>query len=69
MQQKLLWSYSYEGSDWRNDSDRKNSENVYDITQLIKNVVCDYIDSKCWVMKLNTAVTAWIIKIENLQSH
>ena len=62
MQQKLLWSCSYEGSDWRNDSDRKNSENVDDITQLIKNVVSDYIDSKFWVMNLNTAVTAWIIK-------
>ena len=43
MQQKLLG--------W------KNSENVDAVTQLIKNVVSDYIDSKCWVMKLNTAVT------------
>ena len=62
MQQKLLWSCSYEGSNWRNDNDGKNSENVDAVTQLIKNVVSDYIDSKCWVMKLNTAVTEWIIK-------
>ena len=28
MQQKLLWSCSYEGSNWRNDSGGKNSENL-----------------------------------------